>query len=478
MTFHLRPYQQDLIDRTRPALKRCRAVIVQGPTGMGKTALAVRMLAGAQAKGRSCWFLVHRKELMSQTSAALWEQHVEHGLIASGRSMTRLPLQVGTVQSVANRLDRLPAPDLIVPDECHRSVSPTFRRVIDAFPEAKVVGLTATPDRTDGKGLGDLYDDIIEGPSVRWLIDNGYLCDYRLLAPDTQADLSGVHTRAGEFVTEEVAAAVDKPQIIGDAVHTYRQHAMGRRCMVFCVGIKHSLHVCEQYRAAGIPAEHIDGMSSDAHRQAAIERFRRGETLVLCSVALCIEGLDVPSIEVVQQLRPTQSTIVYQQSIGRGLRPAPGKDELLILDHVANWQRHGLPDDDRQWSLAGRRTQPQSDDEDAVQIKQCPQCFGIYRLAARCPYCHAQTPVQSREGPEQVDGELAEVEKARERRERRREQGAARTIEELVDLGVRRGMKNPAAWAAHVYMGRFGRKPGPAHFEQAQRALRNVSTTA
>lgn len=475
--FQLRDYQQDLISRTAAALRRNRAVIIQSPTGSGKTALAVRMLAGARAKGNRCLFLVHRKELMAQTSAALWDQHIEHGLIAAGRSMSRLPIQVGTIQSVANRLDRIPPPDIIVPDECHRSVSPTFRKVIDAFPRAKVVGLTATPERTDGHGLGHLYDEIIEGPSMRWLIDHGYLCDYRLLGPKTSVDTSGLHSRAGDYVASEVQAAVDKPRIIGDAVTMYRTHAMGRRCMAFCAGIKHSLHVCEQYRAAGIQAEHIDGMSTDRERSGALGRFRRGETLVLCSVQLAIEGLDIPAVEVVQQLRPTQSLIVYMQSIGRGLRPSPGKRELMILDHVDNWRRHGLPDDDREWSLEWREQKRAADDED-IQVRQCPQCYHIYRLAAKCPYCNAQAPTKPRAGPEQVDGELAEIDKERERMERRREQARARTIEELVELGVRRGLKSPAAWAAHTYMARRGRKPGPAHFEQAARALRNLKESA
>jgi superfamily II DNA or RNA helicase len=240
--------------------------------------------------------------------------------------------------------------------------------------------------------------------------------------------------------------------------------------MVFCVSIAHSEHTCAQYNEAGIPAEHIDGTHTDAEREAALTRFRDGETLVLCTVQLAIEGLDIPAVEAVQQLRPTQSVIVYLQLIGRGLRVEEGKDELVILDQVNNWKRHGLPDDVREWSLDGRKKRKRSakDEDPDIHIQQCKDCFHIFRKGPpACPECGVLLVVTGRK-IEQVDGDLAEVDLEAVRRERGLQQGRARELPDLVRVGVTRGMKNPSAWAAIVYAQRQGRKPTPMEFKLAK----------
>jgi superfamily II DNA or RNA helicase len=385
---------------------------------------------------------------------------------------------VASVQTLVRRLDKVDAPDLIVIDEAHRAAASTYQRIVahvrERNPRVKVVGLTASPQRTDGKGLSDLFDTLVYGPSVRWLIDAGYLADYELLAPPSEADVSAVKTRAGDYAKDELEAAVDKPAIIGDAVSHYLRLARGKRCAVFCVSRKHSRHVCEQYLAAGVPAEHVDGETPSAERKAIVARFMAGETLVLCSVELFIEGFDCPGIEVVQMLRPTQSVVVYLQAIGRALRPAPGKAKALILDHVKNWERHGLPDDDREWSLEGRPKGKRKAGEQvpALSIMQCPApCFAIFkREAGVCPKCGRAVEGGRRE-LETVDGELEAIDTAALRRERKREQGGARTLEDLVRLGVRRGLKKPSEWAAITQAARAGRKPRPDEFQQARALL-------
>lgn len=472
----LRPYQQRMIDEARKALRRTNRVLLQGPTGCGKTALTVSMMGRAAEQGKRSFFLVHQVELLTQTSRALWEQHLEHGIIAASKRPSRLPAQVASVQTLVRRMDQYPEPDLIIIDECHRSAATTYQKILERYPRARVIGLTATPERTDGKGLDDTYGDLVEGPTIRQLIDAGYLCDYEIFAPPSTLDLSTIKTKMGDYDKQELETAMDKPTITGDAVATYRKHATGKRCAVMCVTLRHAEHVKDSYNAAGIPAEMIEGSMTNKEREAVIQRLRRGETLVVTAVNLLIEGLDVPGIEVVQWLRPTKSLIVFMQGNGRGFRPAPGKDRLIILDQVGNWRTHGLPDEDREWSLAGKKKRKRkTDDEAEVNVQQCNHCFHIFRPGPSvCPACGQPVEVRKKAELEVVDGELEKIDIEAEKNARRREQGSARGLRDLVSLGVRRGMKNPSGWAVNVYAARQGRKPKPVDYQQAKQVLREV----
>lgn len=472
----LRPYQERLIDETREQLRRHKRVLMQAPTGAGKTAITVYMMGRAAEAGKRSVFCVHQNELLSQTSKALWQQKLEHGMIASGKRISRLPAQVASVQTWVRRTDQYPEPDLIIIDECHRSASTTYQKVLEAYPNARVIGLTATPQRTDGKGLDDTYTALVQGPSIRQLIDAGYLCDYEIFAPPSTLDLSSLKTRMGDYDKRELEQTMDKPTITGDAVATYKKHAHGKRCVVMCVSIRHAEHVMESYRAAGVPAEMIEGSMTNKEREMILDRFRAGETLVICNVQLLIEGVDIPSIEVVQWLRPTQSLIVWMQGNGRGLRPSEGKERLLILDQVGNWSKHGLPDEDREWSLEGRKKRKRkTDDEADVNVQQCKHCFHIFRPGpSACPSCGKPVEVRQKSEIQVVDGELEKIDIESERKARKKEQGSARSLEQLVRLGVSRGMKNPSAWAAHIACSREGRKPGPSDYQKAKRILAEV----
>ena len=258
----------------------------------------------------------------------------------------------------------------------------------------------------------------------------------------------------------------------------YKKFATGKRCVVMCVSVKHAEHVAAQYVANGVAAEVIEGTLSSTDRDAMLERFRRGETLVICNVALLIEGVDIPSIEVVQWLRPTQSLIVYMQGNGRGLRPSPGKERLLILDHVANWHRHGIPDQDREWKLEGREKgkRKKKDEDEAPPVQQCQECYHVFAKGpTHCPACGNQLPGNGKAEIEVVEGELDKIDLDQVRRERKREQGQARTLRELVELGVRRGMNRPSQWAANVHSRRKGRAATMADFKAAREALESLS---
>lgn len=470
----LRPYQEDLIERTRTAMTKHRNVLMQAPTGAGKTALTVHMMATAASRGKTSMFIVHQTELLQQTSEALWNQKLSHGMIAPGKRKSKLPAQVASVQTLVRRLENYAAPDLIIIDECHRAAASTYQKVIAAYPRARVIGLTATPRRTDGKGLDDLFDVIVEGPTIRELIDAGFLADYELIAPPIDGlDVSDVKTKMGDYDKKELAEAVDKPTITGDAVNAYKRHTPGQRCVVMCVNIDHAYHVAEQYKASGVPAAVIEGKMTGAERQRIMRDFKSGEIRVVCNVQLLVEGVDLPSIQVVQWLRPTQSMIIWMQGNGRGLRPAPGKLGLTIIDHVQNWTRHGLPDDDREWSLKARekgKRKTKEDEEAELAIQQCMNCYHVFKTGPdRCPSCGEALPRKARPEIEVIDGELEKIDVAQIRKERKKEQGQARTMRELIELGIRRGMKKPAEWSAITLAARQGKKPTPDMFAEARK---------
>jgi len=471
----LRPYQEDLIDKTRQALRRNKRVLMQAPTGAGKTAITVYMMSRAAEAGKTSVMAVHQNELLTQTSKAMWAGKLEHGMIASGKTRSYMAAQVASVQTWVRRMDQYSEPDLIIIDECHRSAASTYQKILEQYPNARVIGLTATPQRTDGKGLDGTYTELVQGPTIRQLIDAGYLCDYEIFAPPSSLDLSEVKTKMGDYDKKQLEHEVDKPTITGDAVATYKKHANGKRAAVMCVSIRHAEHVMESYNAAGVPAEMLEGKMTNKEREAVIDRFRSGETLIVTAVQLLIEGLDLPAIEVIQWLRPTQSLIVYLQGNGRGFRVSEGKEKLTILDQVANYKRHGLPDDDREWTLEGRKKgkKRKPDEEADVSIQQCKHCFHIFRPGvAVCPSCGKPVEVRQKAEIEVVDGELERIDVTALRKQAKQEQGAARDLVELVQLGRRRGMKNAAAWAAHVFASRAGRKATADDFAQAKRVGR------
>jgi DNA repair protein RadD len=461
----LRPYQNDLLDGARQAFRdRVRAVLLQLATGGGKTVSGSYMIHGAAQKGLVCWWLTHRRELIGQTSRTFASMGIVHGIIQGGHSTDPHKLvQIGSIQTVARRLDKLPAPDLIIFDECHHLGAGQWQAIFDAFPDAKIIGLTATPWRLDGVGLGRWFGRMVNGPTVKQLIEAGALSKYRLFAPHVP-DLSGVGTQAGDLKKDQLAEVMDKPSVVGDAVEHYKRLCPGKRAVAFAVNIEHSRHIVQQFQLAGIPAEHVDGTMDTTSRDAAIQRFVAGETLVLSNCELFGEGFDVPAIEAVILLRPTKSLSLYLQQVGRALRPAPGKDYAIILDHAGNslprelnGQGHGFPDDDREWTLADREKR-KAGEKSEVAIRTCPNCFAVYRPVPTCPHCGHVYVAPVRE-IEQVEGDLKEIDVESLRRAemlaKKREQGNAQTLEDLIRVGRQRGQRNPEAWARHVLHGRL-----------------------
>lgn len=447
----LRDYQLDLILRALALMRQgFRRVLIQLPTGGGKTVMAAALLNSTSRLAVPAQFIVHRKELIDQTSASFDERRLSHGFVASGRPFDpgALVLLAG-VQTLVNRLDLVLPPNLIILDEAHHATAGTWETVLAAYPDAYVIGLSATPERLDGRGLGEQFDVMVQGPPVAWLIEREYLSPYTYYAP-TVPDMSGVDTVAGDFSRSGAAAVMDRPKIIGDVVDHYRRLAPGQRGIVFAVNREHSRNLAAAFQGAGIRAAHVDGDSKD--RDEVMQSYRDGVLDIMTNVDLFGEGLDVPGIVYVGLARPTKSLSLFLQQVGRGLRPVSGKREAILCDHAGNAFIHGLPDDERTWSLDGRKARPRSSNDDATPIRQCLECFRVApsRLAV-CPGCGVAFQKTARE-IEIEEGQLTKLERDRLKKEsaaqRKAEEKACRSWDAFKVLGEQRGYPDPGKWAS------------------------------
>lgn len=454
MSLTLRPYQHRAIHDLRLAIRAgARAPLLVAPTGMGKTVIMADILRSLAARGRSAMVLVHRRELIAQTSAKLTLADVPHGIIAAGMAAANAPIQVASVQTLARRLQHIAAqPDLIVIDEAHHAIAGSWKRVLDQWPDACRLGVTATPIRLDGRGLSAVFDRLVLGPSVADLIFTGHLSTSRLYAPPQVADLSRLHRRAGDFAADQAADAMDRPTVTGDAVLHYQRIAAGQRAIAFCCNIQHAEHVAGAFNAAGIPAATLLGSTPD--RDDVVRRFDAGAVHVLVTVDVVSEGFDIPAASCAILLRPTQSLGLYLQQVGRVLRPAPGKTHALILDHVGNVHRHGWPDDPREWSLDGVQRRAAAGGIAAPSVRTCPQCFAAFKPAPICPVCGANCAPEPRRQLRQVDGELKELRREAVR-QRVAERKRARTLPELLAIARERGYS--PGWAYKVAAARGAR---------------------
>ena len=445
----LRDYQDAMMDAARAHMRAgTRRVLLVAPTGAGKRMMAVYTIARAAERGTRCSFLVHRQELLDQAVDTIEDHGLRCGIIKSGINPDHeQPIQVASVQTLAKRLDKVPLSDFLFVDEAHHARASTWEQITSAHTSAFVLGFTATPTRLDGKGLGKWFDAMVVGPSMRELIDSGHLADYRLFAPPPP-NIEGVQTVAGDYNRAQLAAAVDRPKLVGDAVEHYRRYAMGTQAICFAVNILHSKHLAEAFCAAGIPARHADGETPRDERAMTLEDFTARRFTVLCNVDILGEGLDVAGIETVSCNRPTKSLTVYLQQIGRGLRVKPNGAKCTIIDHAGNSQRLGLPDEDRQWELTADKIKRRASGD--VPIKICPACFAAQSPATRtCPECGQTFEVEA-SLPDREDGNLIEIDRATIQWKRRQEEWRAKTVEELTAIGVARGYRYPRAWAKHV----------------------------
>ena len=445
MTIKLRGYQEDSINKVRQALRTSRNVLLQSPTGSGKTAMASTMLQTASGKGKRGYFICHRRELVDQTAKTFDKVGIKYGYIASGYPPNFYqPIQICSIDTLKNRLGEVPSPDLCIWDEAHHLGAAGWNKVHGFYEKSFHVGLSATPSRLDGKGLGDNFDQLIEGPPVAWLIEQSFLAEYKMYSIPG-VDMTGVHTKMGDYVKSEAEKAMDKPTITGNIISHWKKYASDKKTIGFAVSVSHSKHICDEFCAAGIKAIHLDGKTPKQERREILRDFARGKYQVVFNVGLFAEGFDIAAnsgldvtVGCVIDAAPTQALGSWLQRCGRALRPQ--ETPAIILDHSGNALRHGLPCQERTWTLAGRPKgkRKKTDEEESIQIQQCPSCYHVHAPAPNCPACGHTYKVKSRKIKE-VEGDLQEIDPAQFRKQARMEQGRAQTVGDLMAMGYSQG---------------------------------------
>ena len=443
----LRPYQagEQGILGIRAAFNRgARLVLYVLPTGGGKTVVFSFCARAAAAKGSRVGILVHRDALLQQASRSLSDCGVAHGIIAPGHSETRDLVQVASVHTLVRRIARYRF-DFLVMDEAHHATAGTWSKILAGMPLAKVLGVTATPVRMDGRGMDHTFEDLVIGPSIQELIGDGYLVKPIVYAPAKRLDLSGIRTRGGDYDKRALHNKMDQPKITGDAVDHYKRLCPGVPGIVFCVSVKHAEDVADDFQAAGIAATTINGKMKTEEIRRRTAGIQNGRYKILTSCDLISEGFDAPKVGAAILLRPTKSEALYVQQIGRALRPAPGKDRAYILDHAGNVFKHGMPDDERAWTLEGRKRKARGEDVENVLVRQCPVCFCCHTPAPYCIECgHFYAPQERK--IQEVEGELEQIERIQLRTNKRREIAAADTYEDFQAIAAKYGYK--PGWAA------------------------------
>jgi len=414
-----------------------RNVLAVLPTGGGKTVNVGHRIK--QHVGASC-VVAHRAELVAQVAMSLARFGVQHRIIGNRQITRRIDREqraelgvsfvnanaqcaVASVDTLVRKTvelrDWMQQVTLWVIDEAHHCLRGNkWGKVAEIFPNAKGLGVTATPIRADGQGLGShadgIFDDMVVGVGMRWLIDRGFLTEYRIFCPLSDMDVSQVKIgKNGDYNRDGLKKASRGSHIVGDVVEQYLKFAKGLRGVTFATDVETATEISAKFNASGIPAEVVSAKTKIEIRGEILARFGRGEILQLVNVDLFGEGFDLPAISVVSFARPTQSYSLYAQQFGRALRILEGKSVALIIDHVGNVIRHRAPDAEREWSLDKRDSRgANSKAKDEIPITACPECTQPYeRVNTSCPWCgHKPAPAQ-RSSPEFVDGDLAEMSK-------------------------------------------------------------------
>ncbi|MGX0001685.1 DEAD/DEAH box helicase [Staphylococcus cohnii] len=399
----LRDYQNELIDSIyRSMSKGNKNIMVQSPAGSGKSVTMSEIARRATDKGNRVLFIVHRRELVSQIKGTFIANDVDMELC-----------HVGMVQTVANRIKngKEPIPAIILVDEAHHSLAKTYTNIFESFPNAYVYGFTATPWRMSNKGFTEIFEDLILGKTVDWLIDNERLAPFKYYSKNLMNDNKLKHKSTGDFSNESISLALE-PQIYGDVIDNYKKFANDKKTIIYTHNVESSKEVAEKFKDNGYNALQVDGKTPKEQRELAMELFREGKVNTLVNAELYGEGVDVPDCECVILLRPTESLTLFIQQTMRAMRYQPNK-QAIIIDHVGNYVRHGLPNTEHDWLEHFNGSNNKSDSKNSIPIKECPECFGVVESAYTiCPYCGSEFPKE--EIQELTVDETAELEEVTE----------------------------------------------------------------
>lgn len=388
--FQLRPYQIDLQNKIRSQFggQEPARVCAVMPTGSGKTLTFADIARRSAERGNRVLILTHRREIQRQTMIKLFEGGVTAGQIISGGVMTQHQnVQVGMVQTVAKRLAKIPKPDLIIIDECHHLLAKSWLSVVNYWPEVPRIGFTATPERLDGRGLGEdgVFTSMVQGPQIRELVKMRKLA-YPVMCRPEQEFNAEYHIKRGDYDTKEQEQAISKRAVIGNVIEHYREKLDGLPAIGFTPTVETAFNLSEQFRDAGYKAVAVHGSMSDTERDNAIKGLGDGSLNVIFSCDVISEGVDVPVVSGAMLLRRTMSLGLYLQQVGRALRMFPGKEKAYILDHAGNRWIHGHVLEDRQWDLYQEKRKGKK--QVNVQITECPKCYDVWPGKPRtCPGC-------------------------------------------------------------------------------------------
>jgi superfamily II DNA or RNA helicase len=465
MTDTLRPYQIEDIARIENAIAAGeRRIIYVAPTGAGKTIVGGEIINRFTGRYRPVVVLAHRKEIIAQTSRKLFANDIPHGLIKAGlspRPMERVQIasvQTLWVRAMRSEAMRLPPADLLLVDECHHATATTWRKLIEAYPDAVLIGLTATPCRGDGNGLGGIFTTMIEAPQVPDLIEGKYLVPARIYAPITP-NLKGVHVRGGDYVEHELAARMDDAKLVGDIVTHWHKFGERRKTVAFACNVAHSLHLRDEFVRSGVRAEHLDGATPDQDRDAILARLASGETEMVSNCMVLTEGWDMPEVGCGILARPTRKMGLYRQMIGRVLRPAEGKPDAIILDHSGAVFAHGRPEDRVEWTLDPERKAKSPTHTARLEgrigkLIECSQCSALRMGGQPCPHCG----FLPRRPPRDVfvaDGELGLVDASRRAKSTPNDPETRQHWHSmLAHIAGERGYK--PGWVAYKFKEKFG----------------------
>jgi superfamily II DNA or RNA helicase len=463
----LRDYQVEAINALLIPLHARKAVLLQSPTGMGKTVIATEVIRLWLKSGERCLFLAHRRELIHQCARKLAEFGIDAGIIMAGiYPSPEWPIQVASVDTLRTRTKRsgsaLPQASLIIIDEAHRSASKTYQWIIDEYRQqgAAILGITATPIRADGVGLGRFYDTMIRTKGVQWAVQHGVLVPVRYYVPFVP-DLSGVKIKAGDYDEHEIQAIMDQRTLVGDIVSNWVRLAQGRQTLVFASGVKNSIHIASEFERLGFKFAHVDGSTPSEERDATVSALRDRKIDGICNAQVFTEGTDIPVVSCIVLAQPTRSLGKYLQMAGRALRPAKGKTDCIILDHAGAFLQHGRVDRPIEWELTlGRELvekQAEMRKREPVSFT-CHECKFVFSGHLTCPQCGTRIRLNGK-ARDYLEGDLVAMtnDEFRDIEQRPSPKDKQRFYFEMMTHAAHRKIK--PGWCAYVFAEKFGAMP-------------------